>query len=92
MKGYYRKIFIYVFCTLVIAAVLMLINSGRLIERQGYALQDTTIEPVNAASQEEMTQSRQTVLILYDEQEDASVKYKGNFERVHTAWTWKVNF
>ncbi len=82
MKGYYRKIFIYVFCTLVIAAVLMLINSGRLIERQGYALQDTTIEPVNAASQEEMTQSRQTALILYDEQEDASVKYKGNFERV----------
>lgn len=82
MKGYYRKILIYIACTLAIAVVFMVMNSGILVESQAFTLQIDQAEPVDALSQEEMSQSRRSVLVLCDEQSEQSEKYRTNFQRV----------
>lgn len=82
MKGYYRKIFIYIFCALAVAAAFTLMNSGVLVGSQTYTLQVRKSQPVDSIPQEEMEAGRRTVLALYDGEDEASLKYQRNFQRV----------
>ena len=82
MKGYYRKIYLYLLGSLLVAAALWMMNSGILVEGGGQAVQLTLPEAVDALPEAEMAALRRTALVLYDPDSEASVKYKGNLERV----------
>ncbi len=82
MKGYYRKIFIYIFCALAVVTVFLLMNNGVLIETKSYSMEVDLEDPVDTLPQEEMDAQKKTVLVLYDPEEELSVKYAGNLQRV----------
>ena len=82
MKGYYRKIYLYLLGSLLVAAALWMMNSGILVEGDGQAVQLTLPEAVDALPEAEMAALRRTALVLYDPDSEVSVKYKGNLERV----------
>ena len=84
MKGYYRKIFLYIACAVAVGAVFFLVNNGVLVERGSFALSASTTreDPVDAMPQEEMDAQKHTALVLYDPEEESSAKYAGNLERV----------
>ena len=54
MKGYYRKIYLYLLGSLLVAAALWMMNSGILVEGDGQAVQLTLPEAVDALPEAEI--------------------------------------
>lgn len=82
MKGYYRKIYLYLVSALAMAVVFFLINSGVFIPDSGQTALESFAEPVDTISADEMEGFRKQVLVLTDGREESSLKYAGNLERV----------
>ena len=82
MKGYYRKIYLYILGALVIAAAFWMMNSGILVESSGQTVEAFAAVPVDSLSKEQMEEMGRDVLVLYDEENEQSLKYKKNLERV----------
>ena len=82
MKGYYHKIFLYVLGMLAIGTIIIMMNNGALVEVGGFDLDLELPDPIDTVPAEEMAAGRKTVLVLVDEEEEASINYRNNFERV----------
>ena len=82
MRGYYRKIYLYLFGALVIALVLLAINSGLFVSKSGQDVSFDRAEPIDSVSADEMDASATTALVLYDPDSKDSEKFQDNLERV----------
>lgn len=93
MKGYYRKIFLYIGCALAVAALFAAMNSGVFVEGSGYTLSlSSPQEPVDTVDQEELEAGRLQALVLWDKESEVSEKYAGNLERVlgQMEFSWEL--
>ena len=93
MKGYYRKIFLYIGCALVVVALFAAMNSGVFVEGSGYTLSlSPPQEPVDTVDQEELEAGRLQALVLWDKESEVSEKYAGNLERVlgQMEFSWEL--
>ena len=68
MKGYYRKIYLYILGALVIAAAFWMMNSGILVESSGQIVEAFAAVPVDSLSKEQMEEMGRDVLVLYYEE------------------------
>lgn len=92
MKGYYRKIYLYMLAAVVVTLLFLLVNSGALVETSAQAIEFDTPTLVDALSAEEMAAARQNALVLYDPDDTMSLKYKDNLERVFRWLDIEVEF
>ena len=82
MKSYYRKIFIYILAALAVTLVFLLVNSGVLVTTSTQDILFQTADYQDTLDSQEMSAARKTALVLYDPEDEVSLKYKRNLERV----------
>ena len=84
MKGYFNRIIIYIVAGILVTVVLWIINTGKLVNQTGQLEDEVVVleAALNPKQTGEVISSEQSVLILYQQEDEYSEKLKDNIERV----------